>query len=264
MRHRLFVPVLALLLPWAAHAYDPADKVVATPGSMPVLLTVPHDGDEALGSAGIRTQGKRVRDLGTQELAQHTADLIEKKTGMRPYLGIAKFSRKFLDANRPEGEAQESSDAIPAYRYYHAQIARFVSEMSAKYPGRALLVDVHGQSGEPDTIFRGTRAGLTATALLKRSGIEALQGEGSLTGLLQRKGYKVFPPIGSPDLKEDRRYDGGYTVFAYGSNTPGGIDAIQLEFGKRVRERPGLAEDLAESILAFTGNYMKEPRANPR
>ncbi len=260
MRHHLLVPVLALLLPWAAHAYDPADKVVATPGSMAVLLTVPHDGDEALGSVGIRTRGERVRDLGTRELAQRTADLLEKKTGARPYLVVAKFSRKFLDANRPEDEAQESPEAIPAYRHYHALIARFVAEMSAKYPGRrALLIDVHGQSGEPETIFRGTRAGLTATALLKRSGVEALQGEGSLIGLLQRKGYKVFPPVGSTDLKEDRRYDGGYTVFAYGSNNPGGIDAIQLEFGKRVREKPGLAEDLAESILAFTRKYMASP-----
>jgi hypothetical protein len=136
--------------------------------------------------------------------------------------------------------------------------------MSAKFPGRALLIDVHGQSGEPETIFRGTRAGLTATALVKRAGIEALQGEDSLIGLLHAKGYKVFPPIGSSDLKEDRRYDGGYTAFAYGSNNPGGIDAIQLEFGKRVRHSPGLAEDLAESILAFTGRYMAEGRANSR
>jgi len=83
-----------------------------------------------------------------------------------------------------------------------------------------------------------------------------LQGESSITGALQSKGYKVFPPVESPDLKEDRRFNGGYTVFSYGSHNPSGIDAIQLEFGKRARDKSDLPKDFAESILIFSKKYI--------
>src|SRR4249920_501735 len=99
--------IAAFLFSANAAAYDPADKIIAKQGSMPVILTVPHDGDEALGWVSPRAKGAVVvRDVGTQDLAERTADLIEKKTGTRPYLVIAKFSRKYLDANRAEEEAQ--------------------------------------------------------------------------------------------------------------------------------------------------------------
>lgn len=256
MTHRLIALALALFLSCTSYAYDAADKVIAKQGSMPVLLTVPHDGDETLGSVGVRKKGAVARDTGTKDLAERTADLLEKKTGSRPYLVIAKFSRKFLDANRQEDEAQESPETIPAYRYYHDQIAKFVAEISAKYPDGAILIDVHGQSDDPETIFRGSRSGLTARVLLKKFGKEALQGENSITGVLQSKGYKVFPPVESPDLKEDRRFNGGYTVFTYGSHNPNGIDAIQLEFGRRARDKSDLPEDFTESILIFSKKYI--------
>jgi N-formylglutamate amidohydrolase len=223
---------------------------------MPILLTVPHDGDEMLGWIGVRKKGTVVRDVATRDLAERTANLLEKKTGLRPYFVIAKFSRRYLDANRQEAEAQESPEAIPAYRYYHAQIAKFVAEISAKYSDGAILIDIHGQSDDPETIFRGSRSGVTARVLLNKFGKEALQGNTSITGALQGKGYKVFPPIESPDLREDKRFNGGHTVFTYGSNNPNGIDAIQLEFGKRARDRSNLAEDFAGSILIFSKKYI--------
>lgn len=256
MINRLFFTATIVLYACHVYAYDAQDKIVAKQGSMPVILTVPHDGGEALGWISARTQGAVVRDTGTQELAERTADALEKKTGNRPYLVIAKFSRKFLDANRSEEEAMESVEALPAYRAYHDQIARFVAEISARFPDGALLIDVHGQSDDPGTLFRGTRGGLTVKTLLKKYGKEVLQGEYSITGVLQGKGYQVFPPVEASGLKEDRRFSGGYTVFTYGSQMPHGIDAIQLEFGKWARSKSGLAEDLADSILVFSQKYI--------
>ena len=110
MTQRLIALIQALFLSCTSYAYDATDKIIAKRGSMPIVLTVPHDGDETLGSAGARKKGAVVRDVGTKDLAERTADLLEKKTGSRPYLVIAKFSRKFLDANRQEDEAQESPD----------------------------------------------------------------------------------------------------------------------------------------------------------
>ena len=239
------------LAPGLARAYDAAGMVVSSTGALPLILTVPHDGAEFLGLVPVRKTGALVRDIGTRELAERVADRLEARTGKRPYLVVARFSRKYLDANRPEAQAMESADALPAYRAYHDTIGRFVAQVKAAFPGGALLLDVHGQGQEPGTTFRGTRAGLTATSLLGRFGPAALQGEHSIIGVLAAKGYTVHPAPGTASLQEDPRYAGGYTVFHYGSQNPQGIDAIQFEFGKQHRDNARLPDDLAEALIVF-------------
>jgi N-formylglutamate amidohydrolase len=239
------------LAPCVSLAYDASSMVVSSSGTLPLILTVPHDGDELLGSVPARQKGTVLRDAGTRALAERTAAAVEKRTGKRPYLVIARFSRKYLDANRTERDAMESVDALPAYRAYHDQIAAYIADVKSKFPGGAVLVDVHGQSDDPDTIFRGTRSGLTAKALLQRSGRACLQGDKSITGVLAAKGYAVNPPADAESLREDPRFMGGYTVFNYGSQHARGVDAIQLEFGKNHRANERLPEDLAEALVVF-------------
>jgi hypothetical protein len=83
-----------------------------------------------------------------------------------------------------------------------------------------------------------------------------LQGEPSITGLLEAKGYHVTPSMASESLREDSRFAGGHTVFIYGSHRPGGIDAIQLEFGRTYRSKSGLANDFADALLTFMNRYI--------
>ena len=251
--HRRQLLTLPLCSAWAtaAHAYDVAHLVSATPGTLPLLLTVPHDGGEFLGLLQIRSRGVGVRDAGTADLAERVAAALHSRTGTRPYLVIARFSRKVLDANRPQADAMESADALPAYRAYHGQIAAYVAELKSKYPKGALMVDLHGQSQAPDIVFCGTRAGQTTRRLLQQFGPAALQGEHSLVGLLAARGYQVNPAVGSPTLREDPRYAGGYTVATYGSHHAKGIDAIQLEFGRNQRAQARLAGDVADALFAF-------------
>ena len=256
MRRHLILLLIALaLVPGLSFAYDAQSMVVSSKGTLPLILTVPHDGGEFLGLLPARKTGAVVRDLGTRELAERVAAILETRTGKRPYLVMARFSRKYLDANRPEAEAMESEDALPAYRAYHDQISTYVAEVKAAFPAGALLLDVHGQSQEPDTTFRGTRAGSSAKALLGRFGPAALQGVSSITGVLAAKGYTVNPAVGAETLREDPRYAGGYTVFQYGSQRPAGIDAIQLELGKKHRDTARLADDLAEALIVFMTHH---------
>jgi N-formylglutamate amidohydrolase len=255
LRRQLPGLTVAALMPRFAEAYDPLAMIEAQPGTLPLLLTVPHDGGEFLGLFPNRTQGVTVRDAGTRALAHQVAVLLQQRSGRRPFLVVAKFSRKHLDANRPEHEAMESEEALPAYRAYHTQVEAYVAQMRATFPSGALLIDVHGQAGEPNTSFRGTRAGLTATRLLNRFGPSALQGPHSITGLLAARGYRVHPDSDAKTLREDPRYAGGYTVFTYGSHKPAGVDAIQLEFGQQHRANPRLAEDVAASLLGFMTHH---------
>ena len=228
---RYAAAAMLLALSCTAHAYDADSLVAASKGDLPLILSAPHDGSLKVGHVAPRTQGTTVRDVGTRELAERTADLIERKTGKRPYIVIAKFSRKYVDANRPPEEAVESEAALPAYRAYHDRMAEYVAELRTRFPSGALLMDVHGQGQERKVIFRGTRGGLTTRALTTREGAEALLGPRSLIGELAARGYRVQPAADGSTLEEDRRFNGGYTVFHYGSQHPKGIDAIQLEFG---------------------------------
>lgn len=259
-RHALLFLLLGVWAPVSAFAYDAAGMVVSAKGTLPLILTVPHDGAEPLDALPVRTKGAVVRDAGTRELAERVASLLEARLGKRPYLVVARFSRKFLDANRAEQDAMESQDALPAYRAYHDQIAAYISEIKSLYPAGSLMLDVHGQSDDPATTFRGTRAGLTAKTLLGRFGPAALQGEKSITGVLAAKGYPVIPAVGAESLREDPRFAGGYTVATYGSHQPQGIDAIQLEFGRIHRANPRLGEDLADALVVFMTQYELLPK----
>jgi len=258
-RRAVLLLALAAFAPAFAAAYDAAAMVDSSVGTMPLILTVPHDGNEPLGTTPARKKGVFVRDENTRETAEAVARALEARTGKRPYIVIAKAARKYVDPNRPEDEALESPEALPAYRAYHDRVAAYVAEVKAKYPGAGLLVDVHGQKAEPDAVLRGTRAGLTTKRLVDRFGTKAIQGGDSLIGLLAAKGYKVYPAVDAASLTEMQGYTGGFTVFHYGSQNAAGIDAIQLELGRNLRNSARFAEDLAEALVKFMDKYGLEP-----
>lgn len=232
-------------------ARSQAPLVLSADGALPLLLTVPHDGDAPLEGVPPRTRGTTVRDLGTRRLAEQLADHLERRFNARPRMVIARFSRRFLDVNRNEREAMEVPEALPVYQTYHGEIRRHLAEMRAAFPKGALLLDIHGQGQVPGTLFRGTQNGLTVRALLARHGAAAHQGEQSLLGGLAAQGYTVHPGVDAASQAEDSRFDGGYTVQTYGSHRPNGVDAIQLEFGSAQRASPELAPHLAQAVGAF-------------
>lgn len=248
--------VLAPRAASAAPAYDPESLVTVRPGTMPVILAVPHDGGERVPGVPERSGGVRVRDTSTELLATRTADAIEKASGRRPWLVVARFSRRFVDANRSADEAVESPDALPAWQAYHAHLAAFIAQVRERWPGGGLLIDVHGQGVDASTVFRGTRNGLSVRALLQRHGRDAIDGEASLLGVLREHGHGGEPAPGAREV----RFAGGNTVEAYGSHQSAGIDAIQLEFGRSMRESEDAARDLADAILRFEKAYLSGER----
>jgi N-formylglutamate amidohydrolase len=154
-------------------------------------------------------------------------------------------------------EAYDSPAAKPAYDAYHNRIRLFIAQLNEGFPRGALLLDIHGQSGDPGVVHRGTQNGSTVAALVRRHGSSALVGSDSIFGVLSRHGYKVFPPntpIGNPP--EDRRFNGGYTVRAY-SSEPYGIDAIQIEVGRTLRTDATFIAALGEGIVAFYRTYLQ-------
>jgi N-formylglutamate amidohydrolase len=208
-------------------------------GNLPLVLVAPHGGREALPGIGIRqgngvAQFKTGRDHNTAELAEAIALKLGQMSGAKPFLVIARFDRKYIDVNRPSSGAYEALEAQPYYAAFHGAVDEACKQIR-KIWGRGLLIDIHGQGAEANVIFRGTRHGKSVTDLVRRFGWQALTGPHSILGQLALRGYKILPDARVND--RESRYSGGHTAQTYGSHRAAGIDAIQLEFGTRLRAR---------------------------
>ena len=254
---RLFFLLVIGVAAGAAFAAEPETLIIARTGSLPILLTVPHGGAEAIPGVPVRGRGITGTDTYTIELAETVAKHLEHALGAQPYLVAARFSRKYIDANRAETEAIESPDAKPAYDAYHNRIRLFIAQIRERFPQGAVLLDVHGQAGDPGALHRGTQNGATVEGLLRRHGAAALTGPNSIFGAVASKGYKIFPPpnttLGHPP--EDRRYNGGFTVRTYGGGAQG-LAAIQLEVGRDLRNDAQFMAALGEAIVVFYRTYL--------
>jgi hypothetical protein len=273
----------ALLLPAASlvHSVErsPTDLVLVQRGTLPILLTAPHGGREAIpgidprhldgqakGADGRTWGGVRGgADPNTDVLARRIAAEIRKLTGKDPYLVVAKFERRYVDANRPPELAFDNPNARPYYDYYHQSIRRFVDEIRASYPA-GLLIDVHGQSKDPDVLMRGTINGRAVEHLLRRAGVDAVTGPNGLFGQLEAHGFRIFPGNDVPPRgrSEDAGFNGGYALAIYGSHNRAGIDAMQLEIGASYRRTAVLdktAREIAGALVAFHEAYLKQAPA---
>jgi N-formylglutamate amidohydrolase len=264
----LFTPIAVSTA--RAESVAPANLVLVQQGTLPIILTVPHGGREAIPGVAVRdTRGKpsggrgfvTVTDTNTDRLALGIAAEIKALTGKEPYLVMAKFKRQFVDPNRPPEVAVDSPAARPYYDYYHQAVRRFIEEVRAKYPA-GLLVDVHGQKKDPTVVMRGTQNGRTVARLIERAGLPAVTGANGIFGGLAANGLDVFPSnaVAPEGSAEDRGYNGGYTVGTYGSQNADGIDAVQMEFGTMYRQDGGLdlaARATGKALVAFFDAYLK-------
>lgn len=260
----LLRPVLlaAFLL---APAVQAAGLVAASAGELPIVITAPHGGREDVPGCELRTPvGTRFVtsiDLDTDELARRIAAEIERLTGRPPYLVIARFHRKYIDANRRLDEAYAGAGCQAIYDEFHAAVRRFVDDVRARHPN-AVLFDIHGQAKYPDSILRGTQHGGTVKSLLARAGDAAVTGPHSVFGQFAGMGYAIEPSNDLPATArvETQGYTGGHIVVTYGSNRSDGVDAIQLEFGRNLRRKDALAKtaaDTARAIVTFYEAYLR-------
>jgi N-formylglutamate amidohydrolase len=260
----------------------PKDLVLVHTGTLPIVLTAPHGGRLDIPDVAERTAPDAAHakaftkwggfhaggDANTDTLALRISAEIEKLTGHRPYLVLAKFKRKFVDPNRPAELAYADPRAAPYHALYHSTIRQFVDDIRHGY-GAGLLLDVHGESKDGDVLMRGTGNGDTVTLLVRRAGVRAITGPDGLFGQLEAQGFKVFPSDRLPlwSGSENAGFNGGYTVNTYGSQNADGIDAVQLEFGSRYRRGDELdrsAGQAARAIVAFYKAYLENATGGRR
>jgi hypothetical protein len=249
-------------------------------GSMPAILTCPHDGTEQPQGVDERDPDRTPRgcgvftlksDLHTAFITRSVAQKILDTTGVSPYVVIANFHRKFIDANRPRSPrncAFTDADAQPMYDEYHNRIAGFVQEIREQNANRGFLFDIHGKIEIPEEradIYLGTDNGKSLLPEFDRRSIFMQHG---LQGLLRSVRRETGPPPApvfqyrlSPadaDAPENSSVDGGFTVQRYGKS----INSIQIEIANTIRTcdeceqtRLFLIEDLALAIINFVRRH---------
>ena len=234
-------------------------------GDLPILVTAPHGGVQEIPDIPRRTgqgvpQFVTVWDDGTLELTFDVSDAINNILGARPYLVVADFTRKQIDANRPPDRAYETRAAKEYYDFYHDKVAQYVQELKKRFGDKVILVDIHGQGIASKTVYRGTQNRQTVKRLLNRAGEAAFTGPQSILGALHQKGNMIHPVNNDLRQAEHNYFSGGYTVRHYGSNNGNGIDALQLENGSYHRNagRAKFAQDLGEAITEFYFNYLTQ------
>jgi N-formylglutamate amidohydrolase len=225
-------------------------------GTLPVLLSCPHDGGEVPAGVPKRTgptpecpDFETDRDRCTRAVTTGLAQRLLELTGEAPSVVIAEFDRDYIDANREAAcafEPARPANAQPFYDEYHGTIRQFIDDLRAENGGLGLLFDIHGTGGiegTPASLYLGTVNGLTVQRLV-RADPRALQRRRSLRGFLEAAGYPV--------VADPPQLVGGHTVRTYGSHHPDGLDAIQIEIILKLRESPPeraiLIEDLAQAI----------------
>lgn len=238
-------------------------------GNMPLLLTCPHDGHEGPFGVPERTGAppgcdfQKKRDLRTALVTERVAMKIWQATGRSPYVVVARFHRKFIDANRASECAYAAAQAAPFYEGYHSRVAAYVAEILRQNAGKGFLFDVHGtreiMSDRAD-VYIGTCNGATLLAGFDRRSIFMQHGlHGLLTSVApaapgrERRAYRVSPANDS--AFETSNVSGGFTVRHYGSL----INSIQLEIADTIRtdesRRDTFADDLALCLVDFVRRH---------
>lgn len=235
------------------------------PGSLPIVIAVPHGGRERPEDIPDRVHGVLDMDANTQELANTLAEAILAETGQHPHLIICRLHRSKIDVNRRLVDAVEGSpDAEKAWHEHHGFIEIACQQSIAKH-GFAFLIDLHGHGHLDPRVELGylhdaidladCAEALDESTYVERSSLrwivqqfgirhsELLYGSRSLGALLELAEFPSTPSQMKP-VPSQPFFRGGYTVARH-CQSEQNITGLQIE-----ANRPRL-RDTAENRLKF-------------
>jgi N-formylglutamate amidohydrolase len=262
---RIITPILLALFflgPAIAADAAAAKYVEYLPGTMPLILEVPHDGTEAYPGVAERTNPKgfpafrKGRDTNTAELARKLQAMFSEKTGKKPYIVIMKLARKWVDVNREEERGVENEKTAEVYRLYYAKLHEAKNEIIQKY-GKGLILNIHSSNTWQHDVYFGTGGMKAVKPLIKRSGFNAYTGEFSIQQTLSDKGYEI---PGYKNIPSEQGPTGNVNRALTWIEKDSKLDAIEIEINgkKHLEEQESLAkfsEDFGEAVLKFLHKY---------
>ena len=250
------------------------------PGTMPLVISVPHGGTINLSEIADRScEGAvTVTDSYTKELAIEIADYLQKFHSKNPYLIICNLIRKDIDQNRDKPEATCGDSRMEApWTTFHTQIDEAIKESIARY-GFCVYIDLHGHGHPEQRLELGYMLSdkelqelyLTKTVPAKHHSLsnyinstkgkwqieDLLFGPHAFGTLMANEGFPAVPSAQDPYPKEGQKYfNGGYNTRRYTAPNYPDVVGWQIESNmKGVRDkvgRPVFAAAFSKVILQY-------------
>jgi len=235
--------------------YEENNLVKTKRGTLPILLTCPHNGEEHPPGITERNgtnlpygcQFKKEADENTFEITDGIANKLFTLTNEYPYVVMFNGHRKYIDVNREKKCGCEQVEAEMYFDEYHSAVSRFVQEIRSSNNCKelVLLFDIHGKDNNTSDIIIGTRNKSTISSFVRLNPGWGWDYKFGLIYSLIKRGYKTHPS--SPCQEDDLEFIGGYTVKQHGG--------WQFEIAKSKRHPgPGrikLINDMAHIINMF-------------
>jgi len=277
--------LLEVYLPPEIGSYQPGVSYLGrrgyveyVPGTLPLVVSVPHGGDLEPAEIPDRTYGETVTDSWTRETAQSVREAFVAHTGRAPHLVVSHLRRTKLDPNREIVEgAQESPFAENAWNEFQGFVDVAEATLEEQF-GAGFYIDLHGHGHEilraelgyllSATDLASTDEALDAGGYAERSSVRAiagattasfselLRGASSLGGLLASRRVAAVPSPSDPSPGTAPYFTGGYNVDRHGSRVSGTVSGVQMELPRAgIRDtdenRRAFARALAEAVEAF-------------
>ncbi len=254
------------------------------PGTLPVVISVPHDGGTRPDDIPDRKQGVTVRDTYAAAMATAIREALRARFGRAPHLVICDLSRRKVDCNREIKEgAQGDPKAEKVWKEYHAMIDDAERDVLKRTP-HGLYLDVHSH-GHPkkrielgylltaedlrqpdekldhDRSFRQKSSIRWLSERTQAAFSELVRGKSSMGGLLEERGVAAVPsPLQRPEPGEPY-FNGAFDIAAHGSRDKAQLDGIQFEIPGPMRDteehRAATAKAVAESVEAYFRTHFR-------
>ena len=221
-----------------------------TPGTTPLLVSIPHDGRSIPGDIADRMTEEALRIPDTD---WHVGRLCDFALGLGAGVLAARHSRYVVDLNRdPEGRAlypgADNTEIVPLrtfdrepiyrdgaapdaaetgeriarfWRPYHERLAGEIAALRERH-GVAVLFDAHSIRSVVPRFFDGT---------LPDFNFGTARGTSADAGLAA-SAFRVLASADGYSAVDNGRFTGGYITRRYGAPADG-VHAIQLELSQR-------------------------------
>jgi hypothetical protein len=237
------------------------------PGTLPLVISMPHGGTLKPESIPSRTAGRIAQDSNTADLGERIAAVCQKELGGTPHLIFCHLHRLKLDANREIKEAAQGNPiAEKAWHEFQGYVKTALSQVSQKQQ-QGLYIDLHGHR-HPEMLvelgyailpsqLRSLEDSMAGSSSLKQldqtsptTFTDLIRGPTSLGAILEKAGFPSIPSPSFPAPKvEQEYYNGGYNTQTH-SATPG-VSALQIEAPQRgVRDTAEHRQAFAQGLVA--------------
>ena len=255
-------------------------------GTLPIVISVPHDGSLAPASIPDRTCNSpvTVTDLNTRLLANEISISLFNLTGCYPHIIYCNLKRTKLDCNRSlTNAACGNADAMVAWQEFHSFIDTAENMAQRYYNNNVFYIDLHGHGHPiqrlelgylltdselelPDSVLNtsqyigySTIQNLVASNAGNYTHSQLLRGTNAFGTLLGNSGFPAVPSMQIPSPGTTTNYfNGAYNVANHTSYKPGNsANGVQIESNYTgVRDNVANRKKFADSLSVILVKYL--------